>query len=494
MLIRSLSMNFLAFAFVGFGISGCTSEQPDNASAESVSQVATPRTPIKNCLFIILDASNASHFGHAGYHRDTSPNLDDFASRGIQFSQAHSQTSNTLSSAVSYMTGRYLPLPAANVFPWTLNKKYFSLASAFQAEGFKTAGFSGNPHIHEELGFDKGFDVFRNWTSRRTYLNTEGEDAAEGILDATHDWISSVNDSAWFSYVHLLRPHNPYRSPEPFLSRYNDAGYPITEKRLENGERIPLDALIYVSGVFGKYPRKDVSLLKPLNLEFLRNLYDGNIAYVDSLVGRFLDRLEADGVLENTLVIITGDHGEAFMQHEYLGHNATVYEDMTHVPLLFSAPPAANFVPSRVQIPVEMIDIFPTLAELFSLETQRELHGRSLVPFLRGEQGEGKPYLFSHVDSQNILSVRSGDIKMILERPAAEDPFEVTELYNLAEDPNETTNILNTDFASTIVPVLRTAALAYIRAYWSSEAEIADPLQISDETIEQLKSLGYLQE
>lgn len=446
---------------------------------------------LRRCIFIILDASDACHFSYIGYDRDTSPNIDALGEQGVRFMAAHSQTVNTLSSARTYLTGQYLPAPVVENkidFGYSVPENARTLASAFAARGYQTLALSQNPFVSEEFNFAIGFDYFHRYRGRSPMQIPDGrefDDPTAGILEEAKVWIRETREEASFCYLHLLRPHNHFDSPEPYVSRWNERGYPLTKMLKKSGKPYPLEVLLYLAGTV----RGDIS---DEDVQFLMNLYDGNIAYADALVGDFIGWLKKEGIFDDTLVIIASDHGEAFMQHGYLGHNKTVYEDMTHVPLVFSSPQGARFVSGSIAAPVEMIDVFPTLAELFDLPVEAPLHGRSLLPLLRGESRKHKPFLYAQTNDLLNFSVSTANHKVIFKRSNLDVPFEAAEIYDLSIDHAEKHDLLLSPKMATIRARAEQALLAYSKKYWSGAQ--ASSAVVSEGTIEELKSLGYLGE
>lgn len=444
---------------------------------------------IRRCLFIILDASNARHFSYLGYDRETSPNVDALGDQGVRFMSAHGQTSNTLSSARTYLTGRYLPEPSAADplhHGYALPENTYTLASAFSASGYQTAAFSENPYVSEAFNFTIGFDHFRYYRGRAPIQIADGrefDDATEGIVEEAKSWIRERKDDSWFCYIHLLRPHNHYGSPEPYLSRWNDRGYPLTRLLDKRGEPMAREVFLFISGSLrGEITKEDT--------QYLLNLYDGNIAYVDALLGDFIAWLKKEGIFDSTLVIIASDHGEAFMQHGHLGHNTTLYEDMTHVPMVFSSPQGTGFKSASIDAPVGMIDVFPTLVELFDLTPGGPLDGRSLVPLLRGESREHKPFLYAQTNDLLAFSIRSANHKVIFKRNLPTVPFEAMEIYDLSADEEEKHNLLQSPEMAGVRARAEEALVAYADTYWTG-AEGSDVV-LPQATLEELEALGYL--
>ncbi len=410
-----------------FSMTGCS----DDAAPESnvTVSVAAPQ----NLLFIILDAFDAGHVTHLGYKAGTTPNLDRIAAEGTTFASAYSQTSSTNSSAKSYLTGMYPAGLIAGRGIHALTESDYTLAEFFGDAGFQTGGFSENTYVKKRLGFTQGFETFKYIDplfDKDVALDYRPRDqeATLRLIKLAEEWMKSQSsDDRWFCYLHLLRPHNPYTVPNSFAEQ---------AKFLPDGKSIDKMENMLLRGV------RNRTNLSRLNLAPLYiDRYDTNIRYVDQLLGDLIEALEAEGLLENTLLIIASDHGEAFGQHGDFGHNTTVYEEMIHVPLVFHAPDYVGLTTPLVTQPVEMVDLFATLAALYSLTPPEYLHGRSFLPLMLGSTEPHKDTYFSMTNKGEWLSVRKRNLKLIL-KGRAYSHFVPKEIFDIGRDPMEQTNLL----------------------------------------------------
>lgn len=482
--------SFLLMAFV----LACDSPQPAEEAPATLEPAAVDTrqagldVPEPNkCVFIILDAAAAGHFSYYGYERETSPAFDAFARDGVAFAAAQSTSPNTLTSARTYLTGQHLSTPPEGQFYsyYRLPEDAETVASAFADRGFETLGLSQNPNISIDFGFDTGFTHFNRYQQRGRVETPDGrafDQPARALLEEAKTWIGEREDGAWFCYLHLLRPHNPYLSPEPFGSLWNKGGVQTTEL---DGKRVPVQTLWFAAT--GELDLSDEQT------QYLTDLYDGNVAFTDSLVKDFLDWLKAEDLFESTLVIVTSDHGEAFMEHRRIAHSTTVYNEMIHVPLAFSAPAGLGFQRGVIEAPVSLVDIFPTLAELYGLAPKAELHGRSLAPLLRGETPEQVPALFARTDDLLEVAVRTGDAKVFFRRPDLGSAFEAVEVYDLANDPTEQVNLIEEAGSGEIVSRADAALKAFGDEHWSDPPPTEKgPPRMSEDVLEELRSLGYI--
>ena len=231
---------------------------------------------------------------------------------------------------------------------------------------------------------------------------------------------------------------------------------------------------------------------EPLSMEQtqdLETLYDGNVAYSDQLIAEIFGVLEQEGLLEDTLVVIMSDHGEAFGEHGKFYHTSEPYEELIHVPLVMRAPRRAGFVRGVIETPVELVDLAPTFRDLFGLEIDHPLDGKSLAPLLRGDarQRETETSIAQNLKT-HTMSVRHGASKLILRMDPEFKQVVAYELYDLEADPGETNNLFQ---SAEEIEELMTIATAYLESRGTGEGLSVN--EMSDAQAEELKALGYLQ-
>lgn len=393
-----------------------------------------------NVIFILVDTLRYDHLTPYGYERATSPEIARLlAAPGVVFDNAYSQAPWTLPSAVSYMTSRYPgeilgDNPAAHRIPEELP----TLGPAMAALGYRTGAFFGNPILHEGNGFDRGFE---------TFYSPQGMEALERHADDINrraiPWLEAHRDEPFFLYVHYIDPHDPYRNPAMVDNRspwFPDPG------------GVPGE---WVHGIYnGKIPIDDLDL----TIAHLTALYDSEIRYVDAAIGALIATLP-EAVLENTLIVLTADHGEELYDHGGWKHGHTLYEDQIHVPLIARwdrAIPAGR----RLAGTVELIDLAPTLVAAAGGEAPPSWRGDSLLPSLTSAAPLPRKAAFAqqiHVFPLRAAAVLDGEKLILFNR---EEPFDPTddlqrhiaevdrarlermELYDLAADRAERRNLL----------------------------------------------------
>ena len=477
-----------------------------------------------NVLFVSIDTLRADALGTYGNPRDTSPHIDALAERGVVFEDPTTTTSWTLPSHLSMFTG--LSISAHGICDdriyqgVTRGEIEFPLRGRFLSErlaerGYATAGFHSWKYLEAEYGFGGGFDTYERigttvWSDPerkaefealytagktkelRAWMEAEPEafddHAPTGhlVVDRSLEWLDQHSeqraDDPFFLFVHLFDSHNDYLPPEGFDRFMTDYVGPIDG-----------------SGVVGP-ESKALPGMPAQDLERLEALYHGEVAWVDHQLGRLFDRLEETGLAEDTLVVLTSDHGEEFFEHGHKVHRTHLFHESVHVPLVLSWP---GHLPEgrRVEGTVGVVDIVPTLAELLDLPVPERLSGRSLVPAIEGAPLEPAVYLtelmdFSEDDTKprRLVALREGPAHWLLW--VEPDGTKDLRLFDRRHDP------LGTTFGIPVTPDSPEwqafhALLDTVRAQTRSERADAPPRALAEGTdtadnAAELAAMGYL--
>ncbi len=395
--------------FVGaIALAGCDSKVSDS------SPLPDDRSDW-NLVIVLLDALPASGVGAWGYSRDVTPNLDAFAESGVRFDQAYAGASYTLASVSSMFTG--LSPEAHRVVGLSSNvlaARHATLAEAFRDRGFATGGFSSNPHITEAGGFHQGFDEFRHYG--RDQLDYHG--ISMGLEEDSLRWWNAHAEERRLLYVHVLPPHQPYDAAEPHASLF---GADLTKRELGFTE--------YLVEADKAGTVKHGSKLAAK----IRSRYDAGLHQADEFLGKYLQALKDSPGGERTVYAVLSDHGEAFAEHGRLLHGSTVYDEMTHVPLVISWPGAQ---PSVVEELVSTVNLAPTLCELFDLPFPR---GESFLSAVWTDY-ESPPVLSRTVGDAPVWSLRTREWTFL--KQAKQN---IRLLYHRETDRGETNELLLRD-------------------------------------------------
>ncbi len=364
-----------------------------------------------NVLFIVLDTVRATCLSLNGHYRPTTPNLERLAQRGMIFTEARATAPWTAPSHASMMTGRQAhELSIAPSIP--LDGTHPTLAEVLAEQGYATAGFVGNIYYCNALyGFDRGFGRFEDSYENRTASAYEALwstgigrrivyaaghpmtlDDGETLLRKNasmlnRDVISWLDekpaDRPFFAFINYYDAHRPYHYTGDDDLRFGRAALPFEEQRaIERRYEDLLAGKPLPEGFTGEQITIDA-------LELFHDAYDSCIAHLDRQVGRLIDEFERRGQLDNTLIVITSDHGELLGEHGMVAHGATVYRQESHVPLLI-VPPRGG-APQLITEPASLRDIPATVADYVGLGDRSPFPGRTLSRFFLGGTASNDP-------------------------------------------------------------------------------------------------------
>jgi choline-sulfatase len=345
-----------------------------------------------NVLVITLDTTRADRIGAYGFAGVQTPNLDRLAREGVLFEQATSVAPLTLPAHSSIFTGKFPPEHGVrDNGGFFLDPREITLAEVLKERGFKTGAFVGAYVLDSKWGVNQGFDTyFDDFDLSKYKAISLGAIQRPGneVVDRGLQWLDLVKGSRFFAWMHLYDPHSPYEPPEPYKSLYRE------------------------------HP------------------YLGEIAFVDAQVGRVVSYLEAQGLLDKTIVVVTGDHGESLSEHGEATHGFFVYESTVHVPLIVRAPLSGVSGGRRVRDVVRSVDVMPTVLDILGVPAPAGLEGASVAALMTGAVNElglesysEALYPLHHFGWSDLRAMRSGRYKLI----AAPRP----ELYDLQDDPGE---------------------------------------------------------
>ncbi len=483
-------------------------------------RVAAP-ADAPNVLLLVLDTTRADRLSAYGHRRETTPQIDRIASRGVLYEHAISAGVWTLPGHAGIFSGAPSSVHGANGARLFLDPSITTLAEVLARHGFATAGFSNNPWVTHATGLARGFEHFEDhWRSRRLapvrllhnaweemvilWRNVEGSGGAAYTLGRASDWIdrrraapSGEPAAPFFVFVNLMEPHEPRTYRPGHTDLFADP-----EQTPDRLRKVPHEATaIAVRG----------STLSREQMKLLRVLYDGELRYVDAEIGAFVDHLEASGVLDDTLLVITSDHGEAIGDHGRTNHLQNVYEELVRVPLILRHPrlPAGRRVATRVQT----FDLFRTIAEFVGIEgplpDDARLSRNLVDPALLAGTAPPRPVVAEEEPSEwgirLLRSLRGDDVDVESLRGRYKAYYEKDlklvwradgehELYHLGRDPRELKNL-----AGKRPRVTRRlegeleAWLADLPANRIEDAADAPAMQFDAETERSLRALGYIE-
>jgi len=316
-----------------------------------------------NVVLIVLDTVRADHLSAYGYSHPTSPTLEAFARQAIRFTQAYSLSTWTLPAHASLFTGLYPSAHGATQQHLWLDDRFDTLAELLHGRGYTTAAFSGNPWVARATHMEQGFDVMQEMWGRPEANETGTFPHATNRL--VFDWLARRSrDRPFFLFVNYIEPHFPYSAPATYEAPFVDPTSTADERR--QAEVRWTDWYLH--------PPTWTPRLAALRAA----LYDAELSYVDAILGELLAELRRAGVYDDSIIVITSDHGENLGEHGHLDHVFSLYNTTLHVPLLLHLPQGAGAGTTRTD-PVQLTDVFVTLAALTGADPHPAPGGRNLL-------------------------------------------------------------------------------------------------------------------
>ena len=430
-----------------------------------------------NVILVTIDTLRADHLSCYGYERKTSPFIDRIAEMGTLFVNASATSSWTPPSMASIFTGLYPRTHGVRHGFFTgkgevidqevLSDEIRTLPEMLKEAGYRTFGVSSNGHLAVETGFAQGFDFFAmEWFVHAGAVNRLASEQKNNI----------TGEKPYFLWIHYFDPHGPFDAQKPWIDRYcPDKG-----------------AIDKLSGITAKKLRNRINDFKenPDLINTVTDIYDSEINFCDEHIRRLFKIIPG---ARDSLVIITSDHGEEFLEHGSIGHGQTLYEETVRVPLIIK-PPSSEGSPAAfrallktVDMPVSNLDIVPTVLDLLGLDSgQGKLKERSLVPLMRGKAPSASKPFFMELDlTDSWKAVRRGNWKLIDAKRKQDRYF----LFDLKEDPGEHQDLFQER------PELYKELGSELNR-WIKEHPLFSPPKvnqaISSNRVNKLRSLGYL--
>lgn len=459
-------------------------------------------------VLVLIDTLRADHLGAYGYDRPTSPNLDRLARSSVVFERAFSQAAWTKPATASLLTGTYVHRHGVISARDALGTELATLAGTLSAAGYRSAGFSANPWITPEFGFDRGFSHFvsqhamgpqltnlyrllartqrllrrlgvdvslTRWVfSGAAAVNPSNSERDKMLTDEVVEWLGEHAGEPFFVYVHLIGSHDPYDPPAESVGPFRRPEWA--------GRHLPSRPPARVQSIFEK-----AEPLPEIEREGLIAQYDGAIAFADALLGRIAGALERQGVLDRTLLIVTSDHGEEFYEHSNWRHGNQLYDDVVHVPLVIRLPD--RLTAGRRPEPAMLIDVFPTVLSVLGLPPGAQTpDGSDLFASAEGRAAFSEHWRFEGGRYVSRMVVRD-DLKLYETEDEVHGASRLA-LYDLGNDPAEQVDILANGSAIDLngASELKTL-LARFGTSVPKSSEQAE--RVDRSTQERLRALGY---
>lgn len=400
---------------------------------------------VLNVILISIDTTRSDYIGCYGFEDIETPYIDQLATDGALFLKCDAHVPLTLPSHTNMLTGCYPPLTKVHDNNQLVADFNLCLQEILKEHGYATSAFIGSIILDGIYGLSQGFDYYGDQivTGTTTIAGFPDDRRAREVVTEASKWIKENKGSPFFAFVHFYDPHAPYTPPQPYSQRY------------------------------------------------YYNPYAGEIAYVDATLGIFFEFLKQEGLWDNTLIILTGDHGEAFGEHNEYAHSVFIYEQTLHVPLIIHCPgliPANQTVTEQVRL----VDLMPTILDVLGIDIPEGISGSSLLPYIFGEKSDEPHYSYcesyhtSYIFGYSkLIGIQDNNWKYI--------KAPISELYNLKEDSEELYNLYFEDSEENeFYDQLLLAALTEMIGGGEETDKEVIIAEIDEATKAALYSLGYV--
>lgn len=421
---------------------------------------------IRQIILISIDTLRPDFLGCYNPEKNTSPYLDQFASKNILFTNATSQSSTTAPSHKSILYSAY-PSVHKTTLRSVPRETIDSPLANLRSRGFQTAAFVGGGQLHPRSGIEKGFDEY--WSAKHSDEKKLGKSTLTELERKSFAWLDAHRSDRFFLFLHTYEVHCPYAPADPYAREF--AGW-------YSGNLDP-------AGKCGDNYYNEHQMNQE-DYRYLRDLYAASVRYVDDFLNRLLQKIKSTGIYDTAMIVILSDHGESLGERGYVGHNQ-LYERQLRIPLLMRIPGVSS---QRVDFPVESIDVMPTIFSFLESGATFPFQGRDLSGvLLKAETIPADRLIIS--ESGKRIRVRRGKWSASFGHHGGQ-----AELYDLEQDAEELKNLA--DDRKDLVQELwdsyekKKGEWADLSSHFVSVPENVEKLD--PETQEQLEALGYLGE
>jgi len=445
-------------------LSGCAGDNPPRDYREGV----------ENVILIVVDTLAAQNLGFMGYERNTSPVIDGFSQRSIVFERAYTPKALTLPAFTSLFSGQHVMNHNVQGNGRALPENLHLLTRDFSDSGFFTIGFAASRVIDPRYGIDKGFEHY--------FPSGKYEIPAETVIEEVRNFLENPASAGnpgfvgetrpLFMFIHFFDTHTDYKPDSEIALEFVNPDY-----------KGPVDGRVKLFEKFNNYEIE----LNSDDLRHVRDLYDAEIRTFDTKLEDLFYIFEQSGLMDNSLIVLTADHGENLGEHHYITHGHP-YEPGLHIPLMFRFPDDYG-AGTEIDKLVELTDVVPTLMDIAGIDIPSELDGQSLLPLIEdpsGDSGGFRDILIAcggiNNSGKRTFSLFDGKFRLIKDIRWSDTPL----LYDISIDPKEENDISGEH--SELVELYS----AFIDLLYSGDST-EDVFEYDFETLEMLRSLGYVQ-
>ncbi|MCP4403624.1 MAG: sulfatase-like hydrolase/transferase [bacterium] len=416
-------------------------------------------------VYVVLDAFDAKHSSVYGYPKNTTPFFEKLSKEALVFENMFANAPYTLASSGTLFTSKYPYEHGLFHMSQVLDSDTPTVAELLSEAGIQTSLITGHPYFTNDGKETKGWGLYRGFSN--VFFSKKYQMHLDTLTGALDEIYSMKADARNFIYIHFVPPHTPYVPPEEYRKFVVEPDSGVIEPTSENLRKINTGQIA----------------MNEKQLEYIISSYDSHVLFADSLAERIFQYLEKRGRLNKTVLVVTSDHGEAFMQHGRMLHNTTVFDEMIHVPFIIRFPEEVQAPVGRVSHITSLIDVTPTLMDIYGMSHEANFSGRSLLPVIF-DNIPINPFIYSETFLTGVRAIRDLQHKYIL---SPGGPL----LFHLPDDPSEQHNLMRT------LPVTAGFYSKLMRPFLHREpfnsAENSLALnELDAKTIKALKDLGYI--
>jgi arylsulfatase A-like enzyme len=514
---RVVDLADFAGATVALSLSA-TSDKPGTiafwgAPAIRPRREASAGGPPQAVILVQLDTLRTDHLDAYGYERKTAPTLKRLAEEGALFQHAVTQTGWTKAATPSVHTSLYPTTHGVHQIPDRLPASAQTIAEAYRDAGYATASFSSVAFTGQFTNLHQGFEELHEAEStvgRAGPRGARSSKTSREYVDRLVAWLEDHRDVPSFVYLHFFDPHSPYEPNRPYDTMWADPkGRDEYQRQQEVLKKFIKDAFLAQRGMATPDELRAAGIDPAAYIRYSKDWYDGSIRGMDAEIARVVERLEELGLRDRSLVAFFADHGEEFHEHGNMWHGRTVYGEMMRVPLIVWGP---GHVPKGLKIeePVQLIDVMPTLLEVSGLTVPKEAQGQSLRPLLAAPDAQGavaanggwkrRPLVSEKHPFGNSTefpgagesyAIVEGNWKLIhnVVRPPEKPEYELYDFYKDEHDQKDLA-AQNPEVVSRLSKMLEGWRRMATQAQLKSDTEATKGL--TAEQLERLRSLGYV--
>lgn len=463
-------------------------------------------------IVIQADTLRPDHLGVYGHKRDTAPFLARFAAEGAVFRNAYAQAGWTKVSTPSIMTSLYPTTHGVAAIPDRLPASATTMAEVYRTAGYATLSMSSVMFTGQFTNLHQGFEELHELTSVADSGGPYTSKTAREYVDRTVEWIERHREEPFFIYLHVFDPHSPYEPRRPYDTLWADPSK--REQHIKQREALRKTIKLPFLAGRGMATREEMiaaGVEPAAYIAYDKDLYDSSIRGMDAELARLMERLRATGLDGKTAVVFLSDHGEEFHDHGRMWHGQSAYGEMVRVPLIVRWP--GQVAARRVDDPVQLIDVMPTLLDISRLSHPEGLQGQSLMPLLQSGGGGQQPGAVSAADTTwrrrpviiekrpegspefpgalESTAIIDGEWKLIHNTIRPPDRAEF-ELFDAVRDPLDQTNLADKhpDVVKRLAKTIEGFRGMATAAKLKPDTEATSTM--TPEQLQRLRSLGYI--